>query len=513
MYQQENHLTEELKSATSESSKLIDHILEVKSTNGSNNYDSLSLLHQRIYAFLVFKNKQICIQKGPNTPGYDNIQKEVNAALESVIPRNALSPFIMLTNPEKVTQLAELSNLVLGIRLFNKEIDKGGQSLEKIENLASKFDSKFIEDIQVNLTRVKNTIDDYTYFLMSVEGGHANERLKKELIFLRQYMTYMSSLAEKTEASLSLLENSKNRFVKEVQDLRILLENNSSAPKEKVYPKFSMLSTTYLSMLEESKVAQSKEETFKLLISILNEVKFTMTEAQRSEAERYMTAMQKEEEKPIKFENKNGVYFIEPRNTPEFLETPLDLAGFCLVSLVDKGVIVPGEHPLGVFKYQDLMLVFHSFNEINKFLDRPQHYFTQFYNLCRKNPALIILLNIEDHFKEKKLKLLEIKEDFKDATKTMTDFQQQTLVHASEKNFQHNYFWNEWELRKRAIQMANIRNMTTKASQTSDSIFKVENETQVWLMKDACTMTGGENGTNPIRPRNYITELREKTNS
>ena len=95
----------------------------------------------------------------------------------------------------------------------------------------------------------------------------------------------------------------------------------------------------------------------------------------------------------------------------------------------------------------------------------------------------------------------------------MSDATAQTPVHFVEKHFDHNYFWNEWELRKKAIQMANIRNMTTKATQTSDSIFKVENETQVWLKKEACTMTGIEAGTNPIRPRNYITELREKTGS
>lgn len=60
--------------------------------------------------------------------------------------------------------------------------------------------------------------------------------------------------------------------------------------------------------------------------------------------------------------------------------------------------------------------------------------------------------------------------------------------------------------------MANIRNMITKASQTSDSVFKIDNESQVWLPRDVGTMTGIEDGSNPIRPRNYITELRDKTN-
>jgi len=49
----------------------------------------------------------------------------VAAALESVIPRAALGPFVSLNPSEKVTQLVELSNLVIGIRLFNKKIGKG----------------------------------------------------------------------------------------------------------------------------------------------------------------------------------------------------------------------------------------------------------------------------------------------------------------------------------------------------------------------------------------------------
>lgn len=54
-----------------------------------------------------------------------SVEKEVAAALESVIPRAALGPFVSLNPSEKVTQLVELSNLVIGIRIFNKEINKG----------------------------------------------------------------------------------------------------------------------------------------------------------------------------------------------------------------------------------------------------------------------------------------------------------------------------------------------------------------------------------------------------
>ena len=50
--------------------------------------------------------------------------------------------------------------------------------------------------------------------------------------------------------------------------------------------------------------------------------------------------------------------------------------------------------------------------------------------------------------------------------KLMLDKDIQTPVHFVERNFDPNYFWNEWELRKKAIQMANIRKNQTKVTHT-----------------------------------------------
>ena len=79
------------------------------------------------------------------------------------------------------------------------------------------------------------------------------KELKDELIYLRQYIQYALSLYEKTETSVGLLESAEARYLKEVDDLRKLLANNSSAPKEKVYPKFSTLASSYMTLVEECK--------------------------------------------------------------------------------------------------------------------------------------------------------------------------------------------------------------------------------------------------------------------
>lgn len=502
---------------------MIDLILDVKSSGG-NNYDSLTTLYQRIQNFLVYKNKQLTKQGKLNTSTTEVIQREVNAALESIIPRNALPPFLMLTNTEKATQLAELSSLVLGVRLFNKEIGKGGSSLPDIQEMCQKLDKGFLETIRDALLDVGTHVEYYEAFLLHViESGIHDQSfavLKNDLIFLRQYMTFLANLYEKTEVSINIMENARIRFIKEAEDLKYLLANNSSAPKDRVYPKFSSLSNTYMTIVEECKGCEGKKQLLEILKQAFKDAKFSMSESQIATAQRLVNMDRKEDERPLRYENKNFVVFIEPSNTPEFMQTSLDLAGFSVVSLVDHdGLLVNGKHNLGVFQYQDTnMLIFHSHDEIKRFIDRPQYYFEKLFETCRKYPPLIMLLKLEDYFLERNIKLLNLKEDLIESLRTMVDHCDSTPVHFFNKEGDNNfknivkdYMWNEWDIRKKAIQMANIRNMITKSAQTSDSIFKVENETQVWLKRDATTMTGIENGTNPIRPRNYITELREKT--
>lgn len=86
---------------------MIDSILELRS-GGPNNYDTLTQLYQRIFNFLIFKNRSLVMEDDDmmsqihkDASLIASMEKEVAAALESVIPRAALSPFIMLNNMKK----------------------------------------------------------------------------------------------------------------------------------------------------------------------------------------------------------------------------------------------------------------------------------------------------------------------------------------------------------------------------------------------------------------------------
>ena len=121
-----------------ESNRLIDEIVSFEPRSG-NDFEGITLLYKKIYNYLLYKNKQHILGNYSNiqlTSAISNtIEREVAAALESVLPRAGLRPFVSLTTPEKVAQLCELSNIVIGIRLFNRDIGKGGVGLESFSEI------------------------------------------------------------------------------------------------------------------------------------------------------------------------------------------------------------------------------------------------------------------------------------------------------------------------------------------------------------------------------------------
>ena len=73
------------------------------------------------------------------------------------------------------------------------------------------------------------------------------------------------------------------------------------------------------------------------------------------------------------------------------------------------------------------------------------------------------------------------------------------------------YMWNEWDLRRQAIQLANMRNHKTKAQQTLGSHFRRDVEAQCWVHgKQKGTQTRRDTGAGQPKTIQYIKGLRGK---
>ena len=523
-FESEFQRQERLVSQSVETGKLIDEIvtLDVKSAK---DFEGLTLLYKKIFAFLLFKNKEIAAtttDEFTSSITTFNIEKEVAAALESVIPRAALGPFVSLNPSEKVTQLVELANLVIGIRLFNKEIGKGGSSLSSVAELIANNDEHLGDVLRQEATDTVESCYNYTVFFLQLSKLNLTldtaeiAKFKDELTFLRQYLSFILSIQEDEEISESTVETNETRYFKEINELKHLLGNKSSAPKEQVYPKFATLSQAYVQLLEERKLGKNRNNLIKFLIDSKKKMKFSLPEIyirnakSLTDEEKPLDMEENEEMLAVKFNQNPEIARLSPKTTADFQQTPLDYLGFCVWSIVSRGgLLIPGKPNLGVYRYRNKHCVFSSVEGIKHFVENPNQYLEGVIEKCRRNPELIHLLRMDENFKHLQLNQMNQKQG-KVSTKLLMDKGIETPLHFVEKNFDSNYCWNEWELRKKAIQMANIRKRKTKATQTILSNFKVDSDTQTWLPKEKATNTGISVGTNPVRPKNYILGLRDK---
>ena len=84
----------------------------------------------------------------------------------------------------------------------------------------------------------------------------------------------------------------------------------------------------------------------------------------------------------------------------------------------------------------------------------------------------------------------------------------ETPLHFVEKNIDPNYDWNEWGIRRRALQIANLRMCKTTSQQTDNSHMRRENETQVYLPREKSTITKKDAGTAAPVSVSVLTGLR-----
>jgi len=128
----------------------------------------------------LFKNNHYSYKKCNRT----TVEREVAASLESVLPRTELKPFIALNTQDKVGQMHELSNIILGIRIFNKAIEKGGVGLSTFEELYYMMSSGNELDKDVNKFTVEliDLIENYNHFLKISDLWKSKQQLQQNAI-------------------------------------------------------------------------------------------------------------------------------------------------------------------------------------------------------------------------------------------------------------------------------------------------------------------------------------------
>jgi hypothetical protein len=185
-----------------------------------NDVEALTTLYRKIFNFLVVRAG---LEPGADRPA----EREIAAALESVFPRIGLKAFTALPNDDKVAQLHELANIVLGIRLFNRHIGKGGAGIVDLYMQASELAASLITRTSAELQSAEALCDQYVdvigYKYRTPAGDAAPARLQAELTNRRQYTSYLQELAGSFRQAGSHVEELSHMFLAEMQQLQSLV--------------------------------------------------------------------------------------------------------------------------------------------------------------------------------------------------------------------------------------------------------------------------------------------------
>mmetsp|Transcript_54199 Transcript_54199/g.129118 ORF Transcript_54199/g.129118 Transcript_54199/m.129118 type:complete len:623 (-) Transcript_54199:94-1962(-) len=485
-------------------------------------FESLMVLYKKIYQLLLIR----CTQptRTANPPKDDGIQREVAAALESVFPRVGLRAFVALTGPERAAQLQELASIVLGIRLFNQHQGKGGVGLPTVQqSIVEAQAHEMLTAVQEQIEEENALCKVFADYIKALPAGSSDlERSKVNLIYHRQYLSYLLNLEEDVSRALDRVHKAHQQLEDEFTDLEALVGGRVSVPKEQVYPRFDSVARTYHTAWKEVQALQACAKLRTVLAEARAQYFPQLGQAQLDDAGVSLSAPPAAEQDgqqavvvspeleaiPAPGAGGAGPVRLTQENFGDFLQVALDFQGFCIHTLVSKDrLLVPGNPSLGVIKYGEKHTVFASEQAALEFCADPDSYLQGVKEACYKQPELIHLLGLHQEFPGSSLHTI-VRTVASTSGVMQADVGTSTPLHFQDSNIDKNYEWNEWKLRSNALQMANIKKKSTSTTQTALSHLRRENETQVYLPREVATNTNVNSGTNPPRLRKYIRGLR-----
>ncbi|XP_070705854.1 cilia- and flagella-associated protein 206 [Pempheris klunzingeri] len=482
--------------------------------------EELDALYRKIITYILLRSSM-------GSPTDVSTVQEATAALQSVFPQTELGAFMVLLKRDKEQQLSELTMIVTGIRLFNKASKKEGEDTDLQElmpavlNEALPVTSKSIEN---ELSAAQSLAWKYTAVLEKLtdpgsEPGVCDAPtvlLKQALYNIRQHEVFLKMLLADACLCVSHVEILKSELTSQLKLLKDTVKLKSAVPTAKVFPLFKTLSQLWYGLQDEAE-----------LLNILNDITLNMQPFVASQAkmfsEAYLDGLLGSSE--VKTDDQRMIVSSDERIVPAEMKTqewllhettasfnglPLQYNGICGYTLVNRdGLLLPGNPHIGVLKHKEKLYVFSSKEAALKFASRSDSLIAAVAEKAKHSPELIQLLKLHRQFscvspypEMQPGESLLVKPITKCESGTQTD------IHPVETNIVKSYEWNEWELRRKAIKLADVRTKATHSAQTDLSHMRRENATQIWLPKSVACQSKRDGESNMPKPQIYLAGLR-----
>ncbi|ORY53172.1 hypothetical protein BCR33DRAFT_711519, partial [Rhizoclosmatium globosum] len=458
---QADYLHREKMTRIANCSTILREITEVKSKNISI-YEGL---YRKIVSYVILRS-----HVGNATD--IRVIREATAALESVFPQSELSAFISLSRVEKEAQLNGLTQLVTGIRLFNKQLGKGGDSVDDLIALCATELQEISKELGAQMEDTEATIQSFMALIDYASQnttGELNETetatVKSAIVFHRQYLMYLDALHEQLGRTKDALAQIGERFDETIRDLKSTCKAKTAVPVDQVY---SFEVSLPVGILERKSDVVLKASELMASVSVINK-------------------------------------------SIEIL--PVEYGGYCSHTLIRRdGLVLPGDKNIGLLRYRDRLFSFATAEAAREFAKFPDRYMEGVLEMAKRSGNLVQLLHLYNYFPT-----VDALENAKSFTRQrlmgqmamVSEAGSQVDTHIVDAYIDPKYQWNEWELRRQALMLVNLKKKKTHSAQTDISHYRRESETQHYepsLLQ--FTQTSTESSTSVPRKVNFMAGLR-----
>eukprot|EP00731_Ephydatia_muelleri_P037741 Em0550g4a len=390
------------------------HVLETRllpimreiSDTRARNREELDGLYRKIVSYVLLRS-------GLGSPTDIAVVREATAALQSVFPQMELGTFMALEKTEKEAQLKELTSIVTGIRLFNRDCGKGGQGIDDLPTILRDAIQVTTLAAESELTKSLQLSYESTAVLLHVIGTplHSNSHMvgtiKKCLVNSRQHESIIQVLMQDIHHCGSLLEQVEQDFRSTMAGLRATVQSKTAVPTSQVYPLFTSLSKLWcrfqdevvlLSVFSPASLPSPRLALWKNamdirntseICSLLTTVSVLTDEQRKKDSSEYRVDPDKH----------RRAEFLFPENTRDFDKIPLEMKGYCAYSLAAyDGLLLQANPSIGVLHYKGRYYGFSNKAAADAFAENPESYLSMAVECSKCSPELIYLLDMHTHF-------------------------------------------------------------------------------------------------------------------
>ncbi|XP_013923876.1 PREDICTED: UPF0704 protein C6orf165 homolog [Thamnophis sirtalis] len=412
--------------------------------NRARTREELESVYRKIVSYVLLRS-------GLGSPTDIKVIREATAALQSVFPQTELAAFLSLSKKEKEQQLKELTMIVTGIRLFNKDNGKGGEGIDDLPMILNEAIPAASHHIDVELHASQHLAYRYTALIEMMHQSRNGDvelgqtMLKEALYNVRQHEAFLCIILSDVITCAQEVELMQKEFAAEMEQINNIVKSKTAVPTSLVYE--------YLS--QRSSSSQPAYQVSACLWDALPSLK-----------------------RPDKI---------------------IDCA-------------CERNPSIGVLKHKERYYSFNSKEAAYMFAKRPDKYIKMIAEKAKECAELIQLLELHHQFEYlAPYSQFRMKEKHLLQPISKSDCSTQTDTHILPPTIVKNYEWNEWELRRKAIKLANLRQKLTHSMQTNLSHMRRDNCSQVYLLKDSGTQTKRENSSNVPKPQIFLAGLRGGT--